>query len=46
VSAGDSLCGSSRRRLYENVLRYLIAILNRNTLVQSAARSMELLRGR
>ena len=46
VNAGDALGGSSRRRLCENVLRYLIAILNRNTLVQSAARSMELLRGR
>jgi len=33
-----------RRRLCENVLRYLIAILNRNTLVPSAARSTE--RGR
>ena len=39
VNAGDALGGSSRRRLCENVLRYLIAILNRNTLVPSAALS-------
>jgi hypothetical protein len=44
VNAGDALGGSSRRRLCDNVLRYLIAILNRNTLVPSAARSTE--RGR
>jgi hypothetical protein len=42
--AGDALGGSSRKRLCENVLRYLIAILNRNTLVPSAARWTE--RGR
>jgi hypothetical protein len=28
VNAGDALGGSSRRRLCENVLRYLIAIVN------------------
>jgi hypothetical protein len=38
VNAGDALGGSSRRRLCENVLRYLIAILNKNTLVPSARR--------
>ena len=39
MNAGDELGGSSRGRLCENVLRYLIAILNnRNTLVPSAAR--------
>jgi len=44
VNAGDALDGSSRRRLCENVLHYLIAMLDRNTLVPSAARSTE--RGR
>ena len=44
VNAGDAQDDSSGDSLCDNVLIYLITVLNRNTLVPSAARSKE--RGR
>ena len=41
VNAGDARDGSSGDSICENVLLYLTTVLNRNTLVLSAARSKE-----